>query len=118
MESDDLLTYCGIYGGSCARYEGYKAFRTAANIVAEIVDSHGFQYWMPQQVKEFNYTEFRKGLEFFRNENTWLVCPECCRGGGGAHPIVHVIAALNEELMFASNVKSSPATRSKKMSRC
>ena len=86
MDRDDLLTYCGTYGGSCARYAGYKAFRTAANIVAEIVDSHGFHYWMPKEVKEFDYAEFRKGLEFFKSEDTWLVCPKCCKGGGVGPP--------------------------------
>lgn len=86
MEPEDLLTYCGTYGGSCARYSGYTVFRAAAALLAEIVDSHGFQYWMPEEVKEFDYTEFRKGLEFFSKNDTWLVCPECCKGGGGGPP--------------------------------
>ena len=41
---------------------------------------------MPHEVKAFDYAEFRKALEFFRSENTWLACPECCRGGGGGPP--------------------------------
>lgn len=82
MAPVDLLTYCGSYGGSCARYKVYKAFRTTANIVAEIVDSHGFQYWMSHKVNEFDYIKFRKSLELFRSENSWLVC-KCCKGGGG-----------------------------------
>ncbi|MCD6263786.1 hypothetical protein DRO56_01900 [Candidatus Bathyarchaeota archaeon] len=86
MEKEDLLTYCGRYGGSCARYRGYTAFRAAAALLAEICDAHGFRYWMPKEVKEFNYDEFRKGLEFFSKEDTWLVCPACCKGGGGGPP--------------------------------
>jgi len=27
MEPTELITYCGGYGGHCARYIGYKAFR-------------------------------------------------------------------------------------------
>jgi hypothetical protein len=34
-------------------------------------------------VKEFNYAEFIKGLEFFSKDDTWLVCRKCCKGGDG-----------------------------------
>lgn len=81
-----MITYCGGYGGCCARYLGYTAFRDAAALLAEIADSHGFHHWMPHEVKEFNYAEFRKGLGFFSREDTWLVCKGCCKGGGGGPP--------------------------------
>ena len=83
MECEKLLTPCGVYGGSCARYIGYQEFRNAAKIVLEVADSHGFQYWMPHEVKEFDYAEFRKGIEFFSRDDAWLVCTECCSGTGG-----------------------------------
>jgi len=41
---------------------------------------------MPLEVKEFDYAEFRKGLDFFSREDTWLVCREGCKGGGGGPP--------------------------------
>ena len=81
-----MLTYCGGYCGCCARSLQSKAFRKAAALVAEIVDSHGYQYWMPHEVKEFDYAEFRKGLDFFSREDTWLVCREGCKGGKGGPP--------------------------------
>ena len=30
MKPEDLITYCGLYGGCCARYRGYTVFREAA----------------------------------------------------------------------------------------
>lgn len=86
MDPEDLITYCGVYGGSCARYAGYTAFREAARLIAELADSHGFRHWMPEEVKEFDYAEFRKGLGFFGRDDTWLVCQGCCKGGGSGPP--------------------------------
>ncbi|MBM3475883.1 MAG: DUF3795 domain-containing protein [Armatimonadetes bacterium] len=86
MGPERLITYCGLYGGCCARYKGYRAFRQAAEIVAEICDAHGFHYWMPHVVSEFSYEEFRKGVEFFRRDDTWFTCEGCCKGGGGGPP--------------------------------
>ena len=81
MKPEDLITYCGCYGGSCARWCGYTEFRHSARILAEWVDAMGCQYWMPTEVKEFDFTEFRKALDFFGGEDTWFVCRKCCRGG-------------------------------------
>ena len=78
-----LITYCGVLGRTCARWHGFAQFRELARFLAEIADGHGFQHWMPDAVTEFDYAEFRKGLDFFSNENTWLVCRKCCRGGDG-----------------------------------
>ena len=83
MKDEDLVTYCGVHGGTCARWHGFTQFRKFAAYLAEIADGHGFQHWMPQAVKEFDYAEFRKGLDFFSRDNTWLVCRQCCRGGDG-----------------------------------
>jgi hypothetical protein len=52
-------------------------------MVSEIADSHGFQYWMPGAVKDFDYTEFRKGLAFFSDAESWLVCRGSCKSGDG-----------------------------------
>jgi hypothetical protein len=86
MNPEELITYCGVYGGSCARYAGFTAFRDAARLLAEIADSHGFQHWMPGEVEEFDYKEFRKGLDFFAIDDSWLVCAKCCKGGGVGPP--------------------------------
>ena len=83
MKKEDLITYCGIYGGTCACWQDYSLFRDNIRLIAKWFDSQGYQYWMPRQTKEFNYDEFRKGLEFFGSNNTWLVCKKCCKGGDG-----------------------------------
>jgi hypothetical protein len=83
MKHEDLVTYCGVYGGTCARWHGFTQFRKLAGFLAEITDGHGFQHWMSQAVKEFDYAEFRKGLDFFSRDDTWLICRKCCRGGDG-----------------------------------
>jgi len=44
---------------------------------------------MPAAVKEFDFEEFRKGLEFFSDDASWLVCQKCCRGGD-AHAVCDI----------------------------
>lgn len=83
MKPEDLVTYCGVYCGTCARWCEYTIFRKLAVIFAEWVDAQGYQYWMPTAVKEFNYAEFRRALDFFGKEDTWLVCQRGCKGGEG-----------------------------------
>ena len=34
-------------------------------------------------VKNMDYNEFRKVLDFFSKNDTWLVCQKCCKGGDG-----------------------------------
>lgn len=80
---EDLITYCGVYGGTCARWCDYAEFRDLAALLAEWVDAQGFQHWMPHVMEEFNYSEFREGLEFFSKGDSWLVCYRCCKGGDG-----------------------------------
>lgn len=83
MKPEDLITYCGVYGGNCARWCEYTVFRDLANVFAEWLDAQGYQRWMPAHVKEFDYNEFRKGLDFLGNDDSWLVCRKCCKGGDG-----------------------------------
>jgi len=83
MKLEDLITCCGGYGGACARWCGYPAFRELAAVLAEWVDAQGYHHWMPGEVREFDYTEFRKALAFFSRKDTWLVCWKCCQGGDG-----------------------------------
>ncbi len=84
MKPEDLITYCGVYGGTCETYVGYPHRRQLARIFAELLDAGGYEHWMPAQAKEFDYGEFRKGLEFFSSEdNPESNCHNCCKGGGG-----------------------------------
>jgi hypothetical protein len=86
MNAEDALTYCGGSCATCARFAGFTAFRQAASLLLELSDAHGFQYWMPHEVRGFDYAQFREGLAFFGDPDSWLVCPEGCRGGGGGPP--------------------------------
>ena len=83
VKPEDLICYCGYYGGSCAIWCGYPHFRESVKLLAEWVDSMGFQHWMPEVVKDFDYGEFRKGLEFLSKEEGGLHCTKCCQGGEG-----------------------------------
>jgi hypothetical protein len=83
MKPEDLICYCGVYGASCARWQGYEPFRKGAELLGKWVDAQGFQHWMPGAMRNFDFNEFRKGLEFFASDSTWLVCHECCIGGEG-----------------------------------
>jgi hypothetical protein len=81
MAEQDLVTYCGVYGGTCARWHEYPHFRNLARTLLEWVDAQGYQHWMPDNVKDFSYDEFRKGLAFFAADDSWIVCHKCCRAG-------------------------------------
>ncbi len=83
MEPEDLITYCGGYCGYCSRWCENASFIYLATTLAELVDAHGFHYWMPGEVKEFDYTEFRKALDFFSKKDSWLVCQKGCKRGDG-----------------------------------
>ena len=81
----DLTTYCGVYGGTCAYYCGHSALKETASLLYEITDVLGFRRWMPEIVKDFDYNEFHKGLAFFSDPESWLVCIKCCKEGSGRH---------------------------------
>jgi hypothetical protein len=86
MQPEDIVTCCGGYCGTCARWKGYTAFRQAASLVAELVDAHGFRHWMTEAPIGFDYAEFRKGLDFFASEDSWLVCRVPCKEGDAGPP--------------------------------
>jgi hypothetical protein len=81
--NEDLTTYCGVYGGTCAYHIGHNALRETASLLSEIVDALGFPNWMPEIVKDFDFKEFYKGLAFFSDPESWLVCTKCCKDGKG-----------------------------------
>lgn len=88
MDSKDLVTYCGGYCGECALFSGFTALREAAFILGELIDTHGLQNWIPEAwtpdaENKFDFAEFRKGLSFFSSPESWYICRECCKNGGG-----------------------------------
>ncbi|MBC7098361.1 DUF3795 domain-containing protein [Candidatus Bipolaricaulota bacterium] len=80
---EKLITYCGLYEGCCARWHENLTFAKLASAFAELADAHGFHRWMPSGVEEFDYIEFRKGLDFFASKGSWFVCTRGCKGGEG-----------------------------------
>ncbi|HIJ65074.1 MAG TPA: DUF3795 domain-containing protein [Candidatus Hydrogenedentes bacterium] len=86
MKPEELMTYCGLFCGTCARSAGFTAFREAATILAEVLDAHGCQYWMPDEPIDFNYAEFRKGLDFFADADSWFVCKRPCKARDDGPP--------------------------------
>ena len=88
MNSEDLITYCGGYCGECALFTGFTALREAASLLGEISDTHGLQNWIPEAFipeaeNKFDYTEFRKGLAFFSDLESFFACRRCCKSGDG-----------------------------------
>jgi hypothetical protein len=78
MKDLDLITYCGLYAGTCCGWHENAIERRLAKALAELVDANNCDRWMPQEVKKFDYREFRKGLEYFGSEGR-LTCTHCCR---------------------------------------
>lgn len=83
MNVENLYTYCGVSCSTCARYYENMLLVKLAKALAELVDAHGFQEWMPAEVREFDYKEFRKGLAFLADKKSWLVCRKTCKEGAG-----------------------------------
>ena len=81
--NQDLVTYCGVYGGTCAYYIGHSALRETALLLYEITNAIGFQHWMPERVKDFDYNEFHKGLAFSSDPESRSFYTKCCKDSSG-----------------------------------
>lgn len=79
VKPEDLVGYCGIYCGACARWREHEAVKGCAAILAEIVECHNFKDLASHHGAEFDYKEFRKGLDFLARNDTWFVCQKSCR---------------------------------------
>jgi len=82
MKPEELITYCGLYGGYCSGWHENTIRVDLTKALAELVDASGCHHWMPTQIKDFSYTEFRKGLDFFQKDSR-VICQRCCKGGDG-----------------------------------
>jgi len=82
VKPEDLITYCGQYGGYCCGWWEHAIRVDLATALAELVDASGCHHWMPTEIQDFNYAEFRKGLDFFRKDPR-VICRRCCKGGDG-----------------------------------
>ena len=111
MKPEDLITYCGGFCATCVRSANYTAFRDAASLLAELAYAHGFQHWMPDAAEEHSYAEFRKGLDFFADPNSWLVCKKGCRGGDGGLLFAFGSAVSSTMLISVSTVVAFLVTR-------
>jgi len=81
MQNESLIGYCGVYCGTCARWREYIEFRRIARLLAEWLDAQGYQHWLNDHTDEFDYDEFRRGLDFFSRDDCWVVCRVPCREG-------------------------------------
>jgi hypothetical protein len=70
---------CGVYCGQCPNGNGRT--KAMAKELKRLVDTTRYD-WLTDYVKSFKYVEFRKGLEWFANEQ----CPMCLNGGGAPCP--------------------------------
>ncbi len=113
MKPLDLIGYCGVYCGTCARWHENSVFRKLTTALAELVDGHGFQHWMPEVVKEFDYTEFRKALDFFSRKDTWFICRKGCKGGDGRPDCEIRKCCKNRELNICFDCREFPCDRVK-----
>jgi len=80
MKPEDLITYCGVYGGYCSGWCENTIRVDLAKALAELVDASGCHHWMPTEIKDFDYVEFRKGLDFF-SKDARVICQSCCKSG-------------------------------------
>jgi hypothetical protein len=80
MEPEDLITYCGGYGGHCCGWHENTILVDLAGALAELVDASGCHHWIPTEIKDFDYIEFRKGLDFF-SKDPRVICQSCCKSG-------------------------------------
>jgi hypothetical protein len=70
MEARRIWSHIVGYTAGCSRWHEKASFFHLATILAELVVTHGFNRWMPIEVKEFNYAEFRKALDLFSKKDS------------------------------------------------
>jgi len=66
---------CGVYCGQCPNGNG--RVKAMAKELKRLVDTTRYD-WLTDYAKSFKYVDFRKGLEWFANEQ----CPMCLNHGG------------------------------------
>ena len=81
-ESRDLHTYGGGYCGYCGIFKGRKVAMIGSEF-KELIQAYKFEEWLPEFLREFNFNEFLKGLEFFSNPKSGSFCQVPCKEGGG-----------------------------------
>ena len=70
----DQIGFCGIWCGSCV--VGNGTLRELTKRYKELINTYDLRDWGP---KDFDYSEFYKGLESIEN---MPLCPGCLKGGG------------------------------------
>lgn len=76
IKIEDQIGYCGIPCGYCAIGNGEIA-KTAEKLT-KFVEEYGFEQWIEDSTKDFKFSEFKKGLEWFFQ----CSCLGCKEGGG------------------------------------
>lgn len=102
----DQIGYCGIWCGSCPAGNGVIIELT--RIYEEIIRKNKIEKWAP---KDFNFTEFMKGLSSIQKID---ICPGCHEGGGNPTCKVRICANKKDilncsqcnELLSCNNFKT------------
>ncbi|MBU0494545.1 MAG: DUF3795 domain-containing protein [Chloroflexi bacterium] len=80
LESKELVSYCGLYCGTCAVYKGQ--FVEAAKQLQNLCQAYGVAGWAPQMT---DYAPAMAGYEQFAGVLEWFTAFDCksCREGDG-----------------------------------
>jgi hypothetical protein len=80
-EQKQLVGWCGAYCGICAGFKG-RITSTVATDLKELIEGHSD--WVPKFGGiDFDYEEFKKGLEYYSKETSGCYCQVPCKEGGG-----------------------------------
>lgn len=84
-EARKLTGYCGLFCGESGLYKG-RIMADVASDLKELMEAHTLtQDWLSKFFGiDFNFDEFRKGLDYFANENSDCYPKVPCKGGCGA----------------------------------
>lgn len=78
-----LISYCGLFCGSCGIYKG-RIIAMLAKDLKELIEAYNYPEWVPEYGGiDFNFNEFLKGLEYFIKDNSKCYGQVSCIKGCG-----------------------------------
>ena len=83
IRKTDLIAYCGIYCGGCGIYKG-RVITIVAKDLKELIESYSYPDWVPKFGRiDFNFEEFRKGLDYLTKRDSGCYTQVPCKEGCG-----------------------------------
>jgi len=83
IEPKKYVGYCGVYCGGCGMLRGRTIARVAESL-RELIEVYKFVHWVPEHEPiDFNFKDFKAGIDYFSDSAKGPYCQVPCKEGGG-----------------------------------